>query len=72
MGGLYTPTDIHRADDPTRHRKVRPADRVAPSWKVDLERGCLVRFDLISSADSLPAPLSFWARLLALAQASGG
>ena len=23
-GGLYVPTDVHRADDPTREREVRP------------------------------------------------
>ena len=67
LGGLQTPTDIHRADDPTRHQPVRKPDHPLPEWAADIQqRHSFSRFDVVAAADFLPRPLCFWARFILL------
>ena len=68
MGGLCVPADVHRADDPTRNRPVRPPSRQLPCWLVDIDAGCYDRFDAIAIADAASAyPTCMWGRLVLLA-----
>ena len=72
MCGMYVPTDVHRADDPTRNRSVRPPSRAPPAWLVEAERGDFGRFDYVAQADALaPFPTCLWGRLVALLVAQG-
>eukprot|EP00959_Pyramimonas_sp_CCMP1952_P258233 5397508-Pyramimonas_sp.AAC.1 len=72
MGGLYVPTDVHRADDPTRNRPVRPPSIPPPSWLVEAEAGDFTRFDCVAYADSrAPYPTCLWGRLVALLLSRG-
>jgi len=64
LGAIHTSTDVHRADDPTRDRPVRPPCRHLPRWLEALSFGDTKIFDLTVSADSVDWPFSGWARLL--------
>ena len=66
IGGLYAPTDRHRADDPTRYRAVRPPSIPKPTWLTELEEGRTERTDVVLYADRLQRPWCLWARLLLL------
>ena len=71
-GGLYVPTDVHRADDPTRNRAVRPPSREPPAWLTEAEAGDFTRFDCVAYADSrAPYPACLWGRLVSLLMAQG-
>ena len=67
LGGLYAPTGIHRADDPTRHRAIRSPRIDKPAWLSELESECFSRFDIVLFADRLRRPWNLWRRLLLLA-----
>ena len=47
IGGLYAPTGIHRADDPTRHRRIRSPRIAKPTWPTDLEGERYSRLDVV-------------------------
>ena len=67
LGGLYAPTGIHRADDPTRRRAIRSPRIVKPAWLTELEAENFARFDIVLFADRLCRPWNLWCRLLLLA-----
>ena len=67
LGGLYAPTGIHRADDPTRRRAIRSPRIVKPAWLSELEAENFARFDIVLFADRLCRPWNLWCRLLLLA-----
>ena len=67
LGGLYAPTGIHRADDPTRHRAIRSPRIDKPAWLSELEAECFSRFDIVLFADRFCRPWNLWCRLLLLA-----
>ena len=67
IGGLYAPTGIHRADDPTRRRPIRSPRIDQPSWLRDLAAGHFARLDVVLFADRLCRPWNLWCRLLLLA-----
>ena len=64
LGAIHTSTDVHRADDPTRDRPIRPPSRATPPWLEALANGDTQLFDLVDAADAVDWPFSGWARLL--------
>ncbi len=53
IGGLYVPTAVHRADDPTRNIPIRPPSQPNAFWLLALRKGDLLPFDLVDFADEL-------------------
>ena len=67
LGGLYAPTGVHGADDPTRHRAIWSPRIDKPAWLSELESERFSRLDIVLLADRFCRPWNLWCRLLLLA-----
>eukprot|EP00971_Amphidinium_carterae_P060632 1200124-Amphidinium_carterae.1 len=57
-GAIHVPTEIHRADDPSRFRPVRPPSMRVPGWLQSLFAGDCELFDCVVQADEFSWPCS--------------
>ena len=70
--GIYVPSGIFAADDPTRRRPVRAPTLEPPRWLQELHEGRVADFDRVVAADAMDSLGSRWLRLLLGLQALPG
>lgn len=63
---LHCASQDNRADEPSRDKPVRPANRPIPSWLADLQNGKTDRFDVVCISNRVPKSAAKWLRLLLL------